>query len=136
VARTGGPLTVLYDGECGFCAWALAWVLRWDRRRALRPVAIQSEQGARLLADLSEERRLASWHVCDQHGERRSGAAALEPALRRLPGGRPPAALVAAFPRAAEAAYGWVARHRVGRGWLATRRARRRARALIAARMH
>jgi predicted DCC family thiol-disulfide oxidoreductase YuxK len=136
VGRTHGPLAILYDGECGFCAWALAWLLRWDRARTLRPVPIQSEEGARLLADISEEQRLASWHVRDERGARHSGAAAFAPVLERLPGGSPLAALATSSPRASEAAYAWVARHRSGLGRLVPRHAKRRSRAVIAARMH
>jgi predicted DCC family thiol-disulfide oxidoreductase YuxK len=136
VGRAHGRLAVLYDSECGFCAWALAWLLRWDRARTLRPVPIQSEDGARLLAEISEEQRLASWHVCDERGARRSGAAAFAPVLQRLPGGAPLAALAASSPRASEAAYAWVARHRSGLGRLVSAHAKRRSRAVIAARMH
>jgi predicted DCC family thiol-disulfide oxidoreductase YuxK len=135
---TGAPgrLVVLYDGECGFCAWGLAWLLRWDRRRRLAAVAIQSAQGARLLADLPEEHRLASWHARDPHGRRSSGGAALAPVLECLPGGRPLAALAMRFPRATESSYAWVAANRTRLGRFISAGARRRARALIAARMH
>jgi predicted DCC family thiol-disulfide oxidoreductase YuxK len=27
-----GRWIVLYDADCGFCNWLLAWLLRWDRR--------------------------------------------------------------------------------------------------------
>jgi len=136
VAGARERLAVLYDGGCGFCAWALAWLLRWDRARQMRPVAIQSEEGARLLAGMPSEQRLASWHVCDANGPVASGGAALPHALDRLPGGRPLAALAERFPRATEAGYAWVAEHRSGFGKLISPAAKRRARALIAARMH
>jgi predicted DCC family thiol-disulfide oxidoreductase YuxK len=127
---------VLYDVDCGFCAWGLAWVLRWDRRRKLTPVAIQSAEGARLLADLPEQRRLASWHARDEHGHRSSGGAALARVLERLPAGRPLAALARKFPAATESAYAWVAAHRSRLGSFIGPASRRRARALIASRMH
>ena len=135
---TGGPdrLVVLYDGDCGFCAWGLAWVLRWDRQRNLTPVAIQSAQGARLLAEVPEERRLASWHARDERGRRSSGGAALAPVLGSLPGGRPLAVLAMRFPRATESAYAWVAANRSRLGRFIPGAAQRRARALIDARMH
>jgi predicted DCC family thiol-disulfide oxidoreductase YuxK len=135
---TGGPgrLVVLYDGDCGFCAWGLAWVLRWDRRGNLTPAAIQSAEGARLLADMPEDRRLSSWHACDEHGRRSSGGAALAPLLGRLPAGAPLAALARRFPRATESSYAWVAANRSHLGRLIPQARQRRARALIAARMH
>jgi predicted DCC family thiol-disulfide oxidoreductase YuxK len=129
-------LLVLYDDDCGFCAWALAWLLRWDRRRELRPVAIQSAEGSRLLAGVPEALRLASWHVRDPRGPVSSGAAAFVPVLERVPGGRPLAALAARFPHATEAGYGWVAAHRSRLGGLISSAGKRRARALIAQRMH
>ena len=129
-------LAVLYDGGCGFCAWALAWLLRWDRARRMRPVAIQSEEGARLLTGVPSERWLASWHVRDANGSVTSGGAAMSHALVLVPGGRPLAALTERFPRATEAGYAWVAEHRSGFGKLISAAAKRRARALIAARMH
>ena len=129
-------LLILYDGDCRFCAWALAWLLRFDRARLLRPVAIQSGEGARLLADVPPERRLASWHACDAGGLVGSGAAAVAPLLRRLPAGGPLAELADRFPRATEAGYAWVAEHRSGLGGLVSAAAERRARALIATRMH
>jgi predicted DCC family thiol-disulfide oxidoreductase YuxK len=135
VARAREPLLVLYDGDCGFCAWALAWLLRWDRAQRLRPVAIGSEEGARLLAGMPPERRLASWHACDAHGLVRSGGAALAHVLWRVPGGGPLADLAQRFPRATEAGYAWVAEHRSCLGKLVSAAGERRARALIAARM-
>jgi predicted DCC family thiol-disulfide oxidoreductase YuxK len=87
-------------------------VLAWDRAKRLRPVAIESAEGQRLLAEMPEEERLASWHLVLPSGEVRSGGAAAAPLARLLPGGRPLAALFAAFPRATERAYRWVADHR------------------------
>jgi predicted DCC family thiol-disulfide oxidoreductase YuxK len=127
---------VLYDSDCGFCAWALAWLLRWDRACALTPVAICSEEGDRCLAELPRERRLASWHACDEHGRLLSGAAALAPLLARLPRGTPLAALARRFPAATDASYAWVAAHRGPLGKLVPAASKARARRLIAARMH
>jgi predicted DCC family thiol-disulfide oxidoreductase YuxK len=103
---------VLWDHDCGFCAFALSLVLRADRRRALRPVPIQSSEGERLLAELPPERRLESWHLIDDEGRRTSGGEALTEMLRELPGGRPVAALTGARPDLTERAYRWVAEHR------------------------
>ncbi|HEX3263598.1 MAG TPA: DUF393 domain-containing protein [Solirubrobacterales bacterium] len=105
-------LAVLYDRDCGFCKWALNKILVWDRRRRLRPVAIQSEEGNHLLAAIAPERRLESWHLVTD-GEVRSAGAAAPQLFEALPGGRPLAALLRAFPRLTERAYRWVAEHRV-----------------------
>jgi len=115
-AAVRGPAVVLYDGDCGFCRWSLAKVLGWDRDRRLRPVSIQSVQGASLLGDLSEEERMESWHLIVED-RRYSAGAALAPMLRLLPGGRAPAALAERFPATTERAYRLIAanRGRLGR---------------------
>jgi predicted DCC family thiol-disulfide oxidoreductase YuxK len=103
---------VLYDDDCGFCKWSLDKILAWDRRRRLRPVAIQSDEGQALLADVPEAKRLDSWHLVLPSGEVRSAGAAAEPLARLLPGGRPLAWLFRAFPGITERAYRFVADHR------------------------
>jgi predicted DCC family thiol-disulfide oxidoreductase YuxK len=103
---------VLYDRDCGFCRWSLDKVLAWDRRRRLRPVEIQSEEGQALLAPLAEPARLESWHLVLAGGEPLSAGAAAAPLAELLPGGRPLAALFRRFPGATERAYRWVASHR------------------------
>jgi predicted DCC family thiol-disulfide oxidoreductase YuxK len=109
---TAAPHWILYDRDCGFCKWSLDLILAWDRRGRLRPVAIQSPEGARLLAEVPEERRLESWHLVEPGGGVRSAGAAAAPLARLLPGGRPLAALFRAFPRTTEHAYRAVARNR------------------------
>jgi predicted DCC family thiol-disulfide oxidoreductase YuxK len=136
VADEHERLLVLYDGECGFCAWCMAWLLRADRARRLQPVAIESERGRELLAGMSREQRLASWHVCDGSGLLGSGGGGAAHVLARLPGGRPAAALARRAPRVTERAYGWIAAHRVGLGRLLSQASKARARGLIASRMH
>jgi predicted DCC family thiol-disulfide oxidoreductase YuxK len=131
---TGGAVSLLFDADCGLCRWSLAKVLAWDRRRALRPVALQDPAAQRLLADLGEDERMASWHLVDSQGRVFSGGAALGPLGRLLPGGRPLAALAQRFPGAAEQAYRLVADHRSALGRLVTRGAAARARRRIEAR--
>jgi predicted DCC family thiol-disulfide oxidoreductase YuxK len=103
---------VLYDEDCGFCKWSLNRILRWDRRGRLRPVAIQSEEGARLLAPVDDSIRLDSWHLALPSGEVVSAGAALAPLAELLPGGRPLAFLARRFPRTVERGYRFVADHR------------------------
>jgi predicted DCC family thiol-disulfide oxidoreductase YuxK len=127
-------VTLLYDSDCGFCRWCLGKVLAWDRRRSLRPVAIQSEEADRLLEGMPDEERLASWHLVAADGTTRSAGAAFPPLFRLLPGARPLAALTSRAPRATDRAYRWVAGNRSRWGKLVTAGAKRRADRRIAER--
>jgi predicted DCC family thiol-disulfide oxidoreductase YuxK len=124
--------TVLYDADCGFCRWSLAKLLAWDRRGALRPLALQDPEADRLLAAMPAQRRMESWHLILPDGAVRSSGAAAGALLRLLPGGRPLAALLERTPGATERAYRWVADHRGAIGRLLTDGAKRRADARIA----
>ena len=104
--------TVLYDEDCGFCKWSLDKILAWDRSRRLRPVAIQSDEGQRLLAGVPEERRLDSWHLVEPSGAVRSAGDAAAPLFDLLPAGRPLASTARAFPGPTERAYRAVASNR------------------------
>jgi predicted DCC family thiol-disulfide oxidoreductase YuxK len=126
--------TIVYDGDCGFCRWSLGWVLRWDRRRRLRPLALDAEEAGRLLAEIEPASRMTSWHLVDAGGRVWSSGAAAPELLRLLPGGRPAAALLAKFPRLTGRAYRWVADHRSALGRRIGERACARADELIAAR--
>ena len=103
---------VLYDEDCAFCRWSLDKILAWDRRHQLRPVAIQSDKGQRLLASVPESGRLDSWHLVLPSGEVRSAGAAAAPLAELLPAGRPLAFLFRAFPGLTERVYRWVAANR------------------------
>jgi predicted DCC family thiol-disulfide oxidoreductase YuxK len=127
--------TLLYDRDCGFCRWCLGKVLAWDRRRSLRPVAIQSGEADRLLEGMPEEERLASWHLVDAGGTVRSAGHAFPGLFRLLPGARPLAALTSRAPRATDRAYCWVARNRSRWGKLVSEGAKRRADGRIAERL-
>jgi predicted DCC family thiol-disulfide oxidoreductase YuxK/ribosomal protein S18 acetylase RimI-like enzyme len=105
-------LNVLYDGECGFCKVVMGVLLSWDRAGRLRPAAIQSTCGERLLADIERERRLDSWHVIDAAGVLRSGGKGIPVLCEALPGGALFARLASRFPTATSRAYDWVAEHR------------------------
>jgi predicted DCC family thiol-disulfide oxidoreductase YuxK len=107
-----GQATILYDADCGFCKWSLAKVLALDRRRALRPVALQDPEADRLLGGMDEERKMASWHLVEAGGRIHSAGAAVGPLFRLLRWGRPVAAVAEAFPRTTERVYRWVADHR------------------------
>ena len=107
---------LLYDEDCGFCRWSLDKILAWDRGKRVCSVAIQSDEGSRLLAPIAPDARLDSWHLVRADGRLFSAGAAAEPLALLLPGGRPLAALFAAFPGVTERAYRFAARHRF---WLA-----------------
>jgi predicted DCC family thiol-disulfide oxidoreductase YuxK len=104
--------TVIYDPDCGFCRTAMAAILRADRRRMLRPLALGTPEADRLLDDLRPEQRAGSWHLVSPDGHRESAGAAGAPLLRLLPGGAGPAAALAAAPATTERTYRWVADHR------------------------
>src|SRR3954451_19714930 len=126
---------LLYDSDCGFCRWSLGKVLAWDRRARLRPVTLQSKEADALLAGMTEERRMGSWHPVVRDGEVRSAGAGIAPLLRLLPGGAPFAAVAARFPRVMERGYRFVAGHRGLWGSLVSDGAKRRADKRIAERL-
>jgi predicted DCC family thiol-disulfide oxidoreductase YuxK len=103
---------ILFDSGCGFCRRSVERILRWDRRGRLRPVALQDPEADALLGAMTEERKLASWHLVAADGTVHSAGAAFPPLLRLLPGGRPLAAVASAFPGLTERAYRHVARTR------------------------
>jgi predicted DCC family thiol-disulfide oxidoreductase YuxK len=119
--------TLLYDADCGFCRATLAGLLAFDLGKRVRPAAIQSPEGSRLLADLDPAARLASWHIVSPEGVRFSAGAGAPPLLRLLAGGRVPAAVLATAPGPTERAYRWVAEHRAGLSRLVPSGAKERA---------
>jgi predicted DCC family thiol-disulfide oxidoreductase YuxK len=106
-----GDAVLLYDGDCGFCRWALDKLLRLDRRNQLRPVRLQDPEAQDLLAELDPARRFESWHlVVDDHVY--SAGAAVPPLLDLLPHGAALAAVSRRFPGTTDRAYSVVARNR------------------------
>jgi predicted DCC family thiol-disulfide oxidoreductase YuxK len=122
---TVGRVLLLYDDDCGFCRVCMALVLAWDRGRRLRPVTLQSDEAVRVLAEMPEPERMASWHLARPDGDVRSAGAAFAPLLRELPGGTALAWLPERFPGAAERAYALVAGHRSALGRAVPESARR-----------
>jgi predicted DCC family thiol-disulfide oxidoreductase YuxK len=110
---------LVYDGQCGLCRAVARGARALDRRRNLLPVAAQSAEGHELTHGMSEEERLASFHLVEG-GEVTSGPDALAPTLRLIPALRPAASLLEhshVASRAAAAVYHWVTprRHRLAR---------------------
>jgi predicted DCC family thiol-disulfide oxidoreductase YuxK len=110
---------LLYDADCGFCRWSVDRVLAWDRRNRLRAVALQDAEADRVLPGIDAEAKMGSWHLVTPDGHVFSGGAVAPPLLRLLPGGRPLAAIAAAFPGLTERGYRWVSRNRDRFGRLA-----------------
>ena len=130
------PETILiYDRDCGFCRWCLGKVLAWDRRRAVKPVALGTEEANRLLGDMPRDRQFSSWHLADGTGVHSAGAG-FPPLLRLLPGGGPLSAGTAKLSGATESAYRFVSGNRGIWGRFVTDGAKRRADARIAERLH
>jgi predicted DCC family thiol-disulfide oxidoreductase YuxK len=127
-------VTLIYDSDCGFCRWCLGKVLAWDRRGAVRPLALGTPEANRLLADVPVAERPRSWHLVDSDGEVRSAGAGFPPLLRLLPGGGAFAAATSRFPDATERAYRAVSENRSLFGKLVTDGAKRRADERIARR--
>ena len=127
-------LLVLYDDDCGFCRWTVAWALRRDRAGVLDVAPIQSDTGERLLADLDPAERLRAAHVIHADGRRSSGGAALRDVLDALPGTRGRARLAGLSERATELGYRLVANNRSRVSRLVPKAAKARADELLAER--
>ena len=81
-----GRVTLIYDGECEFCARMARWVERRDRRGQ---VSVRPNQAAGLIESLGlteDEVGRAAWAV-EGSGKKFEGAAAINRVLRELGGG-------------------------------------------------
>jgi predicted DCC family thiol-disulfide oxidoreductase YuxK len=125
---------VLYDADCNICKTIMEALLTWDRRRRLRPVAIQSDEGQRLLHEIPEEKRLTSFHLARPGHPVVSGGPALAQLFEQLPRGAAVARALELSPRGTAAAYEWVARNRVSLSGLIPGAVKRRANRRLAAR--
>ncbi len=115
--RSAPALLVFYDRQCGYCRWSVAQLLRADRDQRLRLIAIQSDEGQRLLAAIPAARRLDSAHLIDGDGRLLSGGAAVAPLAGALPPLAAAAPLLRALERPVNALYRLIAsqRQQVGR---------------------
>ena len=120
-------MIVLYDGDCGFCRWAIAWAIRRDDERVLDVAPIQSDIGERFLSHLAPAERLESAHVVDGDGHVHSGGRAAHELLSALPSTRLLARLTGLSPRVTDGVYAFVARHRTGFSRLVPAGAKRKA---------
>ena len=127
------PLLVFYDEDCGYCRWSVAKLLRFDRDRRLRLIAIQSPEGERLLVAIPPELRLASAHLIDSDGRLYSGGEAAAPIAAALPSLARSAPLLRRLARPVNAGYNLVAVNREKFGRLVGSSSRERADRSIAA---
>jgi predicted DCC family thiol-disulfide oxidoreductase YuxK len=130
-----GQLAVLFDSDCGFCRWSVAWLLRLDQLRALAPIAIQSERGQRLLEAVPEAIRLDSAHAVGSDGRVFSGGDAAPVIANRLRGGKAFSPLLKISPALTRAAYRAVATNRQSVGRFVPASSRASADRLLASRM-
>lgn len=112
---------LLYDGECGFCRLATKAALRLDDDQRLRAVAIQSEEGQRLLTEVPAALRLDAFHLVTPGGSVISGPEAAAPLARLLRGGHIPSRAMRRFPAQTNATYALISRHRGTLGRLGLR---------------
>jgi predicted DCC family thiol-disulfide oxidoreductase YuxK len=118
-------LVVLYDRDCGVCAFSARRIRRWDRdgRLDLVPLQAAATSGRPELERAARERPLAdALHVVDEGtGRVRAGGDAVLAIAAALPGGAlvRPLAAIPPFRWALAVGYDLVARnrHRIGR-WL------------------
>jgi predicted DCC family thiol-disulfide oxidoreductase YuxK len=121
---------VLYDGNCGFCRWTVAWALKRDRDRLLTVAPIQSPTGDRLLAGVDAAERLRAVHVVHDDGRHESGGAAAQAVLRVS--ARRLARLAGISPRLVELVYRLVAGNRARLSRLVPAGAKQRADRMLA----
>jgi predicted DCC family thiol-disulfide oxidoreductase YuxK len=126
MSTTRRPI-VVYDVDCGFCRWAVALVLAWDRRRELDLMTLQDPRAADLLASVPEDERMKSSHLVMPDGTVHSGGASVEPLAGVLPAGTPAALIARAMPGLMDAGYGLVAGNRMKVSKLVPAGAKRRA---------
>jgi predicted DCC family thiol-disulfide oxidoreductase YuxK len=124
LAPARGPLTVIYDEECGVCRESVKRLRRWDHegRFEFMPLQLAAVCGRPQLEQLAAAGHLAdAVHVVDEAtGRVVSGGHAALAILDALPGGwllRPWAALPPTG-AAADVVYRVAARHRDRLAWL------------------
>jgi len=120
----GGPLTVIYDEDCGVCRETVRRLRRWDHegRFEFMPLRLAVTSGRPLFERLAAEGNLVdAVHVVDEaSGRVVSGGHAALAILDALPGGwllRPWAALPPTA-AAADVVYRVAVRHRDRLAWL------------------
>ncbi len=106
--------TVIYDADCRLCETCRQWIGRWDRRRRLQFLHFEAPEAIRRQPDLRGLGCLTAFRFLDEAGRVSEGARAAIEIVRRLPGGRPMAGLLAVpgVYRLMQTSYQWIAAHR------------------------
>ena len=113
---------LIYDRDCGLCRTIVACALGLDRRRRLRPLALQSGEAERLLPGMTDEQRMGSFHIVAPGGRVSSAGRGLAELAVLLPGLGPLGRALHARPVFSERAYRLVADHRDAIGpWIPDR---------------
>lgn len=111
---------LLYDGECGFCLRAIAWLRRWDRRGAIETLPMQRRAERADLPPIPDAALARAMHLVTPDGGIHAGGRAARAMLRWLPGGAllRPFFLIPGVPWLVNRGYAWIAarRHRLGCG--------------------
>jgi len=108
----GEHAILLYDRDCRFCCWSLRRLLAWDRHDRIRPLALQEPQAA---CCWRTSTRSDGWTLGTSSDPKERPGRPDGPSHRCFAcchGGRPLAALAERVPRATDAGYAFVARHR------------------------
>jgi len=112
------PYTLVYDGDCRFCARSVDLVATWDRGRIVEIVPFQRGGVRERFPWIPESAYREAMQLVGPGNETLSGAAAAERLVKILPGGRPLGCLFALpFARpVADRVYRLVARNRARLG--------------------
>jgi len=111
---SGTRPTLIYDGDCRFCAAVQRLVRRWDRRGRVEYIPSQDAVIPSRFPGLSFAGCTEAMHLVDAHGRDWQGAEAVRELLKILPLGRSIGwvFLVPGAPWIAARAYRVIARHR------------------------
>jgi predicted DCC family thiol-disulfide oxidoreductase YuxK len=118
---------LLVDADCGVCCWIGLRI--GARMEGLGVTTIQSEAGSRLLAGMSSERAMGSWHL--HANERTTSGAAVLGGLLDVAGHRRAAALSRRAEPILGPVYRFGARHRDVWARVVPRPARQRAKSRL-----
>ena len=114
MAHENFELTLIYDGECGFCLGWVEWARRYDPQRRVEFLPCQSQERQKRFPKITEADCLRAMYVVLPKGQTFSGADAATHILHVLKGWawlafllQIPGVLWLARP-----IYRWIARHR------------------------
>jgi predicted DCC family thiol-disulfide oxidoreductase YuxK len=110
--RVAVPALLVYDGECGFCAY---WVRYWERLTGEQVRYAPFQEAAAAPPEVPPEAYARAIHLFERDGKRTSGAEAAFRLMALVPGRGAGLFLyrhLPGFARVAEATYALIARHR------------------------